>query len=179
MGSNKTKSMFISDTHFGHENILKFRTRFSSIEEHDAFICDNILSVCNNKTTLYILGDVVIHKQSLHFLKLICDNVGYVRIIAGNHDCERSYSPSVMDLFDAGISSFRGLQSYKDCWLSHAPVHPNEFYRKNLNIHGHMHEKHIMLDENNRDPMYCNVSCEAVDYTPIKYEEILKRCGKL
>ena len=49
---------FTSDTHFGHENILKFCNRpFSSIEDHDLALINNWNSVIGNDDTVFHLGD--------------------------------------------------------------------------------------------------------------------------
>jgi calcineurin-like phosphoesterase family protein len=34
----------------------------------------------------------------------------------------------------------RGFLRYKQMWLSHCPIHPQELYRCKLNVHGHIHK---------------------------------------
>ena len=165
---------FISDTHFGHPNVhCKFRKRFSSVEQHDRVIVGNILRVCGKRDTLYILGDVVIHRDSLWCLRMLCENIEHVRIILGNHDAERNrrFTPTLQDILDTGVSSVEGCVRYKDAWLTHIPMHPSEFNRNPFNIHGHIHDK--MID----DPRYINVSCEAVHYTPVEYTKLIARAN--
>ena len=53
---------YISDTHFGHENIIKHDAnngcrQFSSIEEHDNLIIENWNRVVTPQDNIYILGD--------------------------------------------------------------------------------------------------------------------------
>ena len=167
---------FISDTHFGHKNIHeKFRQCFSSVEEHDNVITDNILSECGKRDTLWILGDVVIHRDSIGFLKKICDSVEYVRVILGNHDGEygRKNNPTAAELLEAGVTSCHGAFAYKDAWLTHIPIHPREFYRKPINIHGHIHDDAVTTASSTAiDRRYFNASCEAVGYRPIEFTKI-------
>lgn len=66
--------------------------------------------------------------------------------------------------YDAVYSLFK----YKDFWLSHCPLHPNEL-RGKKNIHGHVHFQSIP------DSRYFNTSLENINYTPINVEEIRKR----
>lgn len=49
---------FTSDTHLGHNNILKYRPQFNSIEEHDTAIFDSI-SKLTKRDDLFILGDFI------------------------------------------------------------------------------------------------------------------------
>ena len=58
-----------------------------------------------------------------------------------------------------------GFVKYKEFWLSHCPIHPNEL-RGKVNIHGHVHNKTII------DCNYFNTSCENVDFKPISLENI-------
>ena len=164
---------FISDTHFGHKDIhKKFRTCFSSVQEHDEYIRDRILSTVGKRDTLYILGDVVIHKDSIDYLRDLVNRIEYVRIILGNHDNEkgRKGNPTVEELLTlGGVASVQGAASYKDAWLTHIPIHPSEFHRKVINIHGHLHDDFI---EDNR---YINVACESVNYTPVEYTKLFPK----
>jgi calcineurin-like phosphoesterase family protein len=53
--------------------------------------------------------------------------------------------------------------------LSHCPIHESEIGRFAKNIHGHVHENTL------EDSRYINVSCEAVDYTPVLFDELIQR----
>ena len=78
--------MFIADTHFGHENILKeCRREFSSIDEMDACLIDNINSRMTRADTLYILGDF-----SYRAKRPVSEYLEAIKpkkvLILGNHD---------------------------------------------------------------------------------------------
>lgn len=166
---------FISDTHFGHNNIhLKFRKCFSSVEEHNEIIKYNILTTCGKRDTLWILGDVVMNRNSMSYLEDICNGVEFVSVVLGNHDCEygRKTNPTVQELLAAGVDSVHGAFKYKNAWLTHIPMHEREFYREPLNIHGHIHDDMILTSACEIDRRYFNASCEAVDYTPVEYSVI-------
>ena len=71
-----------------------------------------------------------------------------------------------------GVESVAGMVHYKGLILTHCPIHPMELdHRFNKNIHGHIHEKFVMLGDD-IDPRYFCVSCEHVDYTPKTLEEL-------
>lgn len=155
----------ISDTHFGHKNILKWRDGFNTIEEHDEYIKESILRRCSKRDSLYILGDVCLGTNSFDHLFDISCRVEHLHICLGNHDQERKGSPSLRQ-YMAMCKSIFGMKKYKNAWFTHAPLHPCEL-RGKINIHGHVHSRSI------EDPRYFNVCCENIDYTPINVEDIL------
>lgn len=156
----------ISDTHFGHKNILNWRSQFSSIEEHDDTILENILKVCGKRDSLYILGDVCLGKDSFKYLQEIASQIEFLHIVLGNHCNERSGSPTIHDYLSV-CKKVYGIKKYKEAWLSHAPIHPEEL-RGSINIHGHLHDK--LVD----DERYVNVCCENTDYKPINMVSIFE-----
>lgn len=156
----------ISDTHFGHTNILKFRPEFVSIEHHDETITNNILEVCGKRDTLYILGDVCLYKDAWKYVEKIASNVEFLHICLGNHCNERKGSPTLGDYMSVCKSVF-GMKRYKNAWFTHAPIHPDEL-RGKMNIHGHTHNN--SLD----DKRYFNASCENVNYRPVNVADILE-----
>jgi len=156
----------ISDTHFGHTNILKFRDGFDSIEQHDRTITDNILSVCGKRDTLYILGDVCVYKESWKYVEEIASGVEFLHICLGNHCNERKGSPTLEDYMSVCKSVF-GMKKYKSAWLTHAPIHPDEL-RGKINIHGHVHSNNV------GDIRYFNASCENIGYKPVNIATVIE-----
>ena len=168
---------FISDLHLGHKNICKFRP-FDSVEEHDSLIKDNILSTVRRRDKLFLLGDIAFTDESgdwiVNDLHKYCNNLV---IVLGNHDTSEG-SCNIPKYINAGIK-LHGLTTYKNAWLSHCPIHPDEMRNKALNIHGHTHSNNIQTSYEGialgDDPQYFNVSCENVDYKPIRYDQIIER----
>lgn len=159
------KEFVISDLHLGHKGILKYRTQFKTIEEHDNFIIDNWNKIVTPQDKVYVLGDVCWKKKDLEKIKLL---KGKKILIAGNHDIlgAKNYLKVFKDI--------RGLWRKDGVWLSHAPIHSREL-RDCKNIHGHLHNKKVKeltwygldIDDN-----YINVCCECVDYTPVEIKEL-------
>lgn len=153
---------FLSDLHLGHKNICKFRTGFTSVEEHTALIKENYHKRVTKRDTVYFLGDVAFDEESLVDVKTW---VGAKKIlIAGNHDLDHHTMKQLVEVYDEVYS----LRKYKEFWLSHAPIHPDEL-RGKINIHGHTHYHNI------DDARYVNVSMEQINYTPIELHEIRRK----
>lgn len=154
---------FISDTHFGHKNIIKFEaTRpfrpFSTIEEHDEELIKRWNSRVTPNDTVYHLGDVAFGSTNIHLCSLLN---GRKKLILGNHDHYPSHE--YLKYFE----KLYGALALPGFILTHVPVHPCQLERFGRNIHGHMHSYNV---EN--DPRFINVSCEQINLTPIALEEI-------
>lgn len=172
-----TKHYFIGDTHFGHSNIhLKFRKEFSSQEEHNELIHQNIMSTGNKCDCLWLLGDIFFKESEFWRLSEYSKKFQQVYYVLGNHDSKSAwrYAAQHKNISILGVEQRWGL------WISHVPIPDYELYRGN-SIHGHMHSK-IVVDkevgefypelEGSADQRYFCVSCEQVDYKPISLNQI-------
>lgn len=179
-------TFLISDTHFGHRNIITFQNDgkplrpFSSVEEMDETMVKNWNGVVKPKDTVYHLGDVVINRKALSTLDRLN---GRKILIKGNHD--------IFKLQDY-IKYFEDIRAYKvlphhGIICSHIPIHPDSMYRWKLNIHGHLHgntvkqtlKLYYCTDKGlqtyaSEDSRYMCVSVEQINYTPISLDTILK-----
>jgi len=161
----------ISDTHFGHKNILTFKDSFgklvrdfSSVEEMDDFMIDSWNSVVKQGDKVYHLGDVFFGSKD-RFKSLWPKLNGSKRLVVGNHD-------------DIKFLSYGGFFKKVVMWrvftefgllLTHSPQHQSALTgRRNglLNVHGHIHQNP------SPDGPYKCVCVEQVDYTPVNIEEL-------
>lgn len=167
-----SQTFFIADTHFGHRDIhKKFRTEFTSDEEHNAIIHDNILSCSNKRNDIYILGDIVFKTDYFPFLREYAERFRKVHVVLGNHDHKAFAAYACKQ----GIQ-VHGFIAKFNTWISHCPVHPQEMYRALGNIHGHLHTNKVLVKEEDEswvdDIRYLCVSCEQVNYKPINLQQI-------
>lgn len=152
---------FISDLHLGHRNIMKFAQGFrygETVEQHDAWLIDQINSVVRKRDILYILGDVAFGNENLEKLKKINGNK---HLILGNHD------KGNMELYKPYFQCIYGMKKFRGFWLTHAPMHP-QGTRNIFNIHGHVHQNTVP------DPRYINVCVEVLNGVPLSYEQLLE-----
>lgn len=173
---------FISDTHLGHYNILKFiveggerlRPEFDSLEEMHECIFQNWAERVKPGDTVYHLGDVALGKLGRSVMKRINTLPGNKRLIRGNHDLynDREY-------YDAGFQKIYGVRQLNGVWLTHVPMHTQSAYAERCigNIHGHLHS-YVILKKSPysnttiQDLKYFNASVERIGYKPIALETI-------
>lgn len=137
---------FCSDLHFGHKNIQKFRHHVTSEEDNRQLIKNDWLKHISKRDDVYVLGDACFTMETLGDFKEL---PGRKFLVRGNHD--KLNTSAYLKVFD----EVYGLLKYKEFWLSHAPIHPDEL-RGKINLHGHVHYSSI------NDSRYFNCCVENV-----------------
>lgn len=178
------RTLFIGDTHFNHKRIHeKFRTQFSSDQEHDDFIHNNIMQTGDTNTSLWLMGDTFFNPAGFWRLNEFRQKYQQVNIILGNH-CHNTLPKYALQFKNVNVF---GVQQRYGLWLSHVPIPEYELYRGNC-IHAHMHNKVVQdlslldnysdyTDQDIIDNRYYCVSCEQVDYKPISLAQIKEERG--
>lgn len=154
--------MFTSDLHLGHNSVCRFRSEFSSAEEHHNVLFDNLASAIKKRDVLFLLGDIAFDQYWLD--KISCINCFKKVLILGNHDTDHFHIKQLVDAYDEIYS----LTKKAKCWISHAPLHSDELRGKG-NIHGHTHSHNI------DNPLYYNVCPENNDNRPVELHSILMK----
>lgn len=158
---------FVSDTHFGHKNILtftradgSFMRSFCSVEEMDEHIIEQWNKTVRPQDKIYHLGDVAMKKAGIATVGR-CN--GHKRLVRGNHDIfpTKAYLPFFEDIY--------GTRKLENMLFSHIPVHPESLRYDWVNVHGHTHNNTEPL---HFGPRYLNVSIEVTGYRPVSIEEI-------
>lgn len=159
--------LFIADTHFYHNNILKYENRpFSSIEEMNERLIDNWNSRVKTNDKIFMLGDFMFaHKNKLP--ELVSRLNGYKILVMGNHD---QLSP--LTYINAGFSEvYRYPVIFENFYiLSHAPIYINS-NMPYANIFGHIHSNPSYKDYT-RQSICVSVERKHMNYYPISFNEI-------
>ena len=175
-----------SDTHFGHAGVCRFTEAdgvtkirpWTDPDEMDEEMIKRWNATVRPNDKVYHLGDVVINRKALKTLaRLNGDKV----LIRGNHDIfpDTEY-----------CEYFRELRAYhvmNGMILSHIPLHEASLGRFGVNIHGHLHTNRVKkargidaktgatLYSDENDVRYHCVCVEQTDFTPILFEDVIKR----
>ena len=172
---------FTSDLHLGHRAIPKYREPFKDMKSHDDYIIDKILEL-GKRDILFILGDFLFDGEHYdEYIQRLSKKKCRIKLVMGNHDSLKLYKE---DIFEIQLPLF----SYKNTWLSHAPIHPQELRERYGNVHGHLHLEKVQIEKkfqnyddnwrpfitvvNTEDPRYFNVNLDVNDYKFVNFEEI-------
>lgn len=120
---------FTSDLHFGHAYIYKFRPKFTSEQHHQESILKEWQTKITKRDIVYVLGDAAFTMAGIDAFAPL---PGIKYLIRGNHDLCNTWA--YLKVF----KEVYGIVKYKEFWLSHAPIHPDEL-RGKVNLHGHVH----------------------------------------
>lgn len=173
------KMYFISDLHLNHmyinqagepRGVIIFeRTQFKTIQEHDNYIHDALISWAQKHSGcgLWILGDF----GDTSYLYWIDEMRAYgceVYFLFGNHD-----SSSDMKKFKTHFDEVYRYPTYisNRVLLSHEPQYPTP--QGIVNIEGHLHS--AILDSE----QHICVSANTINYQPVSYKAVAKRLGKI
>lgn len=161
-----------SDTHFNHSNIIKYCNRpFHSVREMDEILIENWNKVVKPTDKVYHLGDVYM-KASKGYIESILQRLnGRKRLILGNHDVGKD---QILQRYFEKISVWRDFKDH-GVLLTHIPLHKDSIIRERINVHGHIHQRHVLTSTGSKDKNYFCACVEHTNYTPINIEEIRRK----
>ena len=154
----------IADTHFYHENIIKYCNRpFNNAKEMNEYIIEKWNSVVKDNDIVYHLGDVGFGADE-EIKEILSRLNGNKILIKGNHDLRRGSNcwkrVGFFEVYDKAIV-------INQLVLTHYPIEVEEGH---VNVFGHIHDK--PLDEKYDKRNHFCVSCDVIDYTPINIENV-------
>jgi calcineurin-like phosphoesterase family protein len=155
------KTFVISDTHYGHANIIKFCNRsFASVEEMDVKMVEAWNSVVSP-------NDLVIHNGDFSFYKqdtgIFAQLKGRKILIRGNHDHTVNRNLGWETVKDYHEFNHNG----RFVVMMHYPIESwNKKFHNSVHLYGHVHDTHMPKIANRH-----NICVEAIGYAPVEIEE--------
>ena len=176
----------LSDSHFLHENILKFtydqaktqllRPEFSSLEDMD----NKMRSLWNHtirpEDLVIHVGDFVWTKGSSERIKEVIKSLnGRKILIRGNHD-KKSYSWYLSNGIDFVCDKFSWDYNGKRVLFVHNPDHitADEYSRYDIVVHGHVH-RNLPFIRRVGNTTCVNMSVEMLKYRPMALLPLFNR----
>ena len=159
----------VSDTHFGHKNIIKYCNRPM---DHESRMIKAWNSAVGEDDYVLHLGDVAVWygPNEDYWLSVAGETLpGKKFLIRGNHDkrFDKVYKRVGFNMIPEFIAEIDGRRIL----FSHYPD-VDRLGQWDINIHGHIHNSgYPEVINKNRD--YRNVSMEVMDYSPVRFSEIL------
>lgn len=162
---------FTADTHFSHENIMKYCNRpYKSVGEMDEVLIANWNNIVGPNDLVWHLGDVA-WKDPIKYLKRLN---GQIYVLIGNHDSEKQ----LQECLDEGVIQWFGHVKYKkfqgnSFFLSHYAHRTwrNSFHGS-YHLFGHSHGDMPNLGRS------MDVGVDAVGYKPIHVSKVLQILDK-
>lgn len=166
---------FTSDTHFGHENIIRFCNRpFRNAQEMNEELIHRWQETVPEDGIVFHLGDFA-HGSSRLWNDILCALPGRKYLILGNHDmkCIRKGFMSHFEMVTQQMTICVGGQAIV---LNHNPfLCYGGSYRDVWQLFGHVHSSpasHTGLDHprlNRLFPLQYDVGVDNNDYRPISF----------
>lgn len=137
---------FISDTHFGHANVIKYSNRpFDDVHQMDYTMITNICEAVKPGDVLYHLGDFGMHKAAE--LERILAVLPKMHLLLGNHDSEirkkkrlHELFLSVNDFLEIKVPDVEAHQRIQRITLCHYALRVwNHSHHGAWSLYGHSH----------------------------------------
>ena len=157
------KIFVISDTHFNHENIIRYAGRpFKNIKEMNEMIIKKWNEKVGKEDLVIHLGDFALGDNS-EITQIRNRLNGKIILIRGNHDHRA--------VRNAGFMLIKWTLEIDNWIFSHNPLDEGEIPRGFINVHGHIHEKKSLRG--------INVSVENINYDPIEIKDLTNLLSKI
>lgn len=169
-------NLYISDTHFGHKNVIKFENRpFADIDEMDKVLMECWNSRVSSDDNVYIIGDFAYRNEKaaewyLEKLK------GHKHLIIGNHDRITLDNRKAMKYFESVEKMMHVTDGDKEICLCHYPL--AEWYKSrhgSWHIFGHIHASVGDTFEFMKTRKHAlNAGADINNYTPASIDELIE-----
>jgi calcineurin-like phosphoesterase family protein len=167
------RTWVISDTHFGHANIIKYCERpFSSVDEMNREMTRRWNSVVAPEDLVYHLGDFCFGgKGSVTRYRWFLN--GHIVLVRGNHDTRIKLSDPNFDFVCDRLLVPHGGRIFD---LRHRPPEPEDLtrYPDHIYLYGHVHRNTVDYSLDFPGIRAYNLGTENWDYTPQPLENFLK-----
>lgn len=172
---DKNNIWFTSDTHFGHENIIKYCNRpFKDVKEMNQRLVDNWNAVVPKDGMVFHLGDFAMGLNVKSVMHILNSLNGNIVLCCGNHEGDVLTKKHTRDLFhsihgylDIKILDEEVSDGFQRITLCHYPMITwNHEHRGSWQLYGHLHKGL------NFKPTQLEVGVDCHNYDPISYEQV-------
>lgn len=181
------KLFFTSDTHFSHENIIKYCFRsFRTIDEMNQKLIENWNKIVGKNDIIFHLGDFIFtsgkrSQRQIETEKILQKLNGHKYLIIGNHDKEPTYKATGWIRYDNILEVH--YQDYHPIILCHYPMivwnksqyGSYHFYghcHGTLGTHKDFHRGHNPVAKIISFRKMMDVGVDSWDYRPVSFDTI-------
>lgn len=166
---------YIADTHFGHENVMKFDNRpFASADEMDQTIINNWNAIVNERDDVYILGDFA-YRSGKPYSWYLQQLKGCKHLIVGNHDSKLLKDTVAMEYFVSVDTMAKIVDNSQSVILCHYPIIEwDGYFRNSYHVYGHIHNaKNRAYEVMAEEERALNAGCMINQYMPVTLDQLI------
>lgn len=175
------KTYLISDTHFGHDNIIKYDNRpFKNTEEMDEHMILKWNQTVEPDDTVIHLGDVFWGRNNEERMLSVMSRLnGHKWLVKGNHDIDFiEIASSFFEVIEPylELKLFKNLEvSHHNVILCHYPISVwNKMHKGSYHFHGHTHGSFKGVGK----ILDVGVNNKHMNYTPKSIKELIEIVDK-
>ena len=132
------KIFYISDTHFGHENVVSMCNRpFSDVEEMNNYIIERWNKKVKGHDTVYVMGDMFFRCNNAE--QILMQLKGKKHLIVGNHDGSWMTKVDATKYFLSINNMLMTSVGDTGVTMCHYPLLLWCHQKRTYMIHGHIH----------------------------------------
>lgn len=169
------------ETHFGHDNIIRFCDRpFKSAEEMNEKLIENWNNVVPKDGIVFHLGDFAFGGSQL-WKEVLSKLNGHIYLILGNHD-RKNLRDGYMEHFELIVPQMQIEIDNHSVYLNHYPfLCYGGSYRDVIQLFGHVHtskSKNTGKDFERLQylmPTQYDVGVDFNDFKPISWQEVKQK----
>ena len=161
---------FSSDSHWGHNNVVRFCSRpFESVHHMDLQMIQRWNEIVKPNDEVYYLGDLTLSTNKTYVGDILNSLKGKIHFIKGNHDAflkKRHYDSrfeTIRDYHELNINNRKII-------LCHYPILSwrNQSHGS-WHLQGHSHSN---MNEKNKDLLRLDIGVDNFNYYPVSLEEV-------
>lgn len=184
---DKDKLFFTSDTHFFHNNIIKYCDRpFTTAEEMNEFMIEEWNKVVPKDGVVFHLGDVSLTANPKELYDVLQRLNGEIYLIIGNHENDalgKVYNKQIWrgiyDIAEIFIKDPEITYGEQHIVMCHYPmVVWNGSHRGSWQLFGHVHGGLSNKGVINHPASAMDVGVDCHNYRPISYQEVKEQITK-
>lgn len=174
---------FTSDTHFSHENIIRFCDRpFSNADEMNERLIENWNKTVSPDDTVFHLGDFCFgHNNILTSIRNRLN--GHINLVIGNHDVRQNWNNGLVNVFDNIAHQMYISVEGQRLLLCHYPLlcYGGSYHNPPVwQLFGHVHSYKGMTGQDKGRLQFCmpyqyDVGVDLNNYRPISYTEVKEK----
>lgn len=174
---NRMAHWYTADTHFGHENIIKFCNRpFANTDDIDATMLKNLADRVGPDDDLWIIGDFAFGQKAkdVPYLMEVFEQLPGARkhLVTGNHDFQPTLELG-WDTVSPFIELRDGPQNQLNTLCHYPMITWNHARRGALQLFGHVHDNWKGSSNS------VNVGVDVWDFMPVRFDDIALRAASL